>query len=61
MQRISRLNEPNTSDSSITLKNSGKGLPEFREYVRVKYGVDLEEDLVIMIEDLIKRQNQKNR
>jgi len=36
-----------------------KDLPEFREYVRRKYDVNLEEDLVVMIEDLIKRQRQK--
>ncbi len=46
MQRIRRLNEPDSSDPSITLKNSGKGVSEFREYVRIKYGVDLDEDLV---------------
>jgi len=42
--------------------NSGiyaKDLPELREYVRRKYDVNLEEDLVVMIKDLIKRQRQK--
>ncbi len=36
-------------------------LPDFREYVRRKYGVDMEEDLVRMIEDLIERQKQKRK
>jgi transcriptional regulator with XRE-family HTH domain len=27
--------------------------PEFREYVRIKYGNELDEDLITMIEDLI--------
>jgi hypothetical protein len=34
-------------------------LPEFAHYVRRKHGVELEEDLVTMIEDLIERQKQK--
>jgi len=34
-------------------------LPNFSEYVRCRYGVDLEEDLVTMVEDLIERQKQK--
>ena len=33
-------------------------LPELRDYVRRKYDVNLEEDLVVMIEDLIKRERQ---
>lgn len=33
-----------------------KDLPEFSEYVRRKYNVNLEKDLVVMIEDLIERQ-----
>lgn len=34
-------------------------LPGFAEYVRRKHGVDLEEDLVTMIEDLIERQKRR--
>jgi hypothetical protein len=34
-------------------------LPGFREYVRMKYSVELDEDLVTMIEDLIERQQEK--
>lgn len=34
-------------------------LPNFSEYVRRKYGVVLEEDLVTMVEDLIERQKQR--
>jgi hypothetical protein len=34
-------------------------LPEFAQYVRRKHGVELEEDLVTMIEDLIERQREK--
>jgi hypothetical protein len=34
-------------------------LPGFAEYVRQRHGVEMEEDLVTMIEDLIERQKQK--
>lgn len=34
-------------------------LPNFSEYVRRKYGVVLDEDLVTMVEDLIERQKQR--
>ena len=34
-----------------------QALPEFREYVREKYP-ELDEDLITMIEDLIKRQKE---
>ena len=33
--------------------------PEFREYARIKYGGELDEDLIIMIEDLIERKREK--
>jgi transcriptional regulator with XRE-family HTH domain len=33
--------------------------PEFREYARVKYGNELDEDLITMIEDLIQRKREK--
>jgi len=33
-------------------------LPEFREYAREKYPNELDEDLITMIENLIKRQQQ---
>ena len=38
---------------------TGDKLPGFAEYVCRKYGVELEEDLVTMIEDLIERQKQR--
>ena len=34
--------------------------PEFREYARVKYGNELDEDLITMIEDLIQRKREKS-
>ncbi len=34
--------------------------PEFREYARIKYPHELDEDLVTMIEDLIERRRGKN-
>ena len=37
---------------------NGETLPVFPEYVRRKYGVELDEDLVTMIEDLIERQRK---
>ena len=33
--------------------------PEFREYARQKYPVELDEDLITMIEDLIERRRQR--
>lgn len=34
-------------------------LPEFREYARQKYPVELDEDMVAMIEDLIQRRRMR--
>jgi transcriptional regulator with XRE-family HTH domain len=34
--------------------------PEFREYAREKYGNELDEDLITMIEDLIQRKREKS-
>ena len=33
--------------------------PEFREYARKKYGRELDEDLIVMIEDLIERRRSR--
>ncbi len=33
--------------------------PEFREYARQKYPVELDEDLITMIEDLIERRRER--
>ncbi len=33
-------------------------LPEFREYARIKYGTELNEDLITMVEDLIEMRRQ---
>ena len=33
--------------------------PEFREYARLKYPNELDEDVIIMIEDLIERRREK--
>jgi transcriptional regulator with XRE-family HTH domain len=33
--------------------------PEFREYAQIKYGQELDEDLITMIEDLIERKRDK--
>ena len=33
-------------------------LPDFDEYVRRKYALELDEDLITMIEDLIERQKE---
>lgn len=35
--------------------------PAFREYARIKYADELDEDLTILIEDLIERRREKNR
>ena len=35
--------------------------PEFREYAHRKYGDELDEDLIIMIEDLIERRRSRKR
>ena len=35
--------------------------PEFREYAHRKYGDELDEDLIIMIEDLIERRGSRKR
>jgi len=35
--------------------------PEFREYARIKYPADLDDDLVTLIEDLIERRRQRRR
>jgi len=40
---------------------SNDELPEIRDYIWKKYGVELEEDLITMIEDLIERQREKVR
>jgi len=34
--------------------------PEFRDYARLKYPYELDEDLIIMIEDLIERRRHRN-
>ena len=34
-------------------------LPEFREYARKMYPIELDEDLITMIEDLIERQRER--
>ena len=34
--------------------------PEFRDYARIKYPNELDEDLITMIEDLIERRRHKN-
>jgi len=39
--------------------NSSNNLPEFREYARLKYSKELDEDLITMIEDLIERGRRK--
>jgi transcriptional regulator with XRE-family HTH domain len=33
--------------------------PEFREYAQIKYGKELDEDLITMIEDLIERRRER--
>ena len=33
--------------------------PEFREYARLKYPEELDEDIIIMVEDLIERRKEK--
>lgn len=35
--------------------------PAFREYARIKYADELDEDLIILIEDLIERRRERNR
>ncbi len=40
------------------VKTSNK-LPDFREYARLKYPNELDEDLITMIEDLIERRRRK--
>ena len=35
-------------------------LPDFRDYARLKYFKELDEDLICMIEDLIERRRQRN-
>ena len=35
-------------------------LPEFREYARVKYSTELDEDLITMTEDLIERRRKRH-
>jgi len=35
--------------------------PAFREYARIKYADELDEDLIILIEDLIDRRRERNR
>jgi len=59
MDRQSRRVEYDSANSNAPIKNRVDELPEFHDYVRMKYGVDIEEDLVTMIEDLIERQKQK--
>jgi transcriptional regulator with XRE-family HTH domain len=39
--------------------NESPDLPEFRDYARVKYPSELDEDLITMIEDLIERRRDK--
>lgn len=40
-------------------EKSAADWPEFREYARLKYPAELDEDLVTMIEDLIERRRAK--
>jgi hypothetical protein len=49
----------NRSTVEPSLALDDKELPNFSEYVHRKYGVNLEEDLVTMVEDLIERQKQR--
>ena len=35
--------------------------PAFREYARIKYANELDEDLIILIEDLIERRRERNK
>ncbi len=45
--------------SSGKSTNSGNGdLPELREYARTKYGAELDEDLITILEDLINMRRQ---
>ncbi|MBI2329627.1 MAG: hypothetical protein HYU85_08380 [Chloroflexi bacterium] len=47
-------------DDKVNLSGiAGEQMPDFRGYVHKKYAVELDEDLVLMIEDLIKRQKEK--
>lgn len=59
MDRQSRCNESVTPDSGAPSNLSDEELPDFREYARRKYGEELDEDLITMIEDLIERRRQK--
>ena len=51
-----------TEEALEKLKSAGEirlvkmPLPEFRDYARLKYPDELDEDLITMIEDLIERQ-----
>jgi len=40
-------------------KADGNALPEFREYARQKYPVELDDDMIAMIEDLIQRRRKR--
>jgi len=59
MDRQSRCNESVTPDSGAPSNLSDEELPDFREYARRKYGEELDEDLITMIEDLIERQRRR--
>ena len=59
MNRQSRCNDSVPPDSGAPSNLSDEELPNFREYVRRKYGEELDEDLITMIEDLIERQRQR--
>jgi transcriptional regulator with XRE-family HTH domain len=44
---------------SKVAENKSADWPEFREYARVKYPNELDEDMITMIEDLIERRREK--
>jgi transcriptional regulator with XRE-family HTH domain len=41
-------------------KTDEQVLPEFRDYAQQKYPAELDEDMIAMIEDLIKRRRRRN-
>jgi len=56
---MSAIQEQSKKPAFHDVGRYAKDLPEFRKYVRRKYDVNLEEDLVVMIEDIIKRERQR--
>ena len=42
-------------------KNAPPEWPEFREYAKRKYGHELDDDLITMIEDLIERRRKRKK